>query len=697
MSFNNRYKVNQLFLWVRNLLYLAFFVLYFSGCIYFQSSTTDHPEYFDKVISHAVELRESGKVEKSIEYVDSVYSKYPNPGVGDLFRKYDHIRYCYFYDKKNYEEAMRYSDSSLFILQNYANEKKYMWSYASANFFKGDNFLEQKKYNDAFQSFYKGKLVAESIYDPCALSEFDSRLGLVCYKQANFLDASVYFKMAFDKINKCSKNFIYAYEQQRLLDNIALSFDKSNMPDSAIYYFNYALKFIEKNESIYPDKLDQFKAARGVIYGNIGDSYYKQFKIDTAEALLKKSIAINIQKGYDNQDARLNQLKLANLYLDSDRSSEAYNLITDVKISLDTLPQEEADFRWRYLRWKYYDKTKHLNEAYLALQSYNSLKDSLNEDNKKLVGTSIREEFENLERKHQLDFFKKSDELKRAYLAIVIVFSFFVILILISTWRNWKKTQRNLDKLDMLNKHISYQKMQLEHTLDILEQSNLEKDRIMKVVAHDLNNPLGATSNIADILLKEEGLTSDQREMITLIKTSVSNSIEMISDLVEAHLNSSETEIKKESVDINALLIECVELLRFKASEKKQTIELSNDENIILKINKEKIIRVVLNLIVNAIKFSPEGEVIKVSVKKQLNTIKVSVEDNGIGVPKENEEKIFDMFTSANRLGTAGEPSFGLGLSISKKIIEAHDGTIGFINKKSKGAIFYFILPIENN
>ena len=673
-------------------LILPFFSL-LSGCDFLSSSTNDHPEYFDKVFEKAIKIREHGNPDGSIAFVDSVFRVYPQPGIGDLFRKYDHIRYCYFYDKKDYDQAMRYSDSSLFVIQNYANKKKYMWSYASGHFFKGDNYLEQKKYNDAFQAFYKGKLIAESIYDPCALSEFDSRLALVCYRQGNFADAAVYFKMAFKKINTCDVNLIYVYEQQRLLDNLALSFDKSGMLDSAIYYYDYALKFINAHEKNYPEKADLFDKAKGVIYGNQGETYFKKGLIDTSETLLLKSININQRDGFDNNDARFSMIKLANLYLDQGNIQKAEILKDRVYNLLKLKPDLETDFRWRYLNWKFYDKTHQTDKAYRALQSYNSIKDTLTEDNKKLLGTSIREEFENLERQHQLEFFKKSDELKRAYLIIIVLVALFALLLLFITWKNWKRTQANLNRLDVLYKHISYQKIQLEDTLEVLEQNNKYKDRIIKVVAHDLINPLGAINNITQVLLTDKDLNEEQEEMVKLIKAASGNSIEMINDLLEIRFDNEQPEVKKEPKDIKALLKECVSLLQFKAKEKNQTLELSGDNDQIIPVNHEQITRVVLNLIVNAIKFSPNNEIIRIGLRKQHDGVKITVEDNGVGIDAENSEKIFEMFTSAKRTGTAGEPSYGLGLSISKRIVEAHGGTIGFITKKNKGSIFYINLP----
>jgi len=666
----------------------------FTSCQKFSSSSKDHPVYFDKIIDKSTKLREAGNVDKCIQYLDSAYAKSPKPGIGDLFKKYNLIRYCYFYDKKDYKSAMVYADSMLKVLEGHKNQKEYTWSYASANFTIGDIYFEQHKYNEAYQAMYKGKLIAEKVLDPCALSEYSSRLAMVCYKQSNFRNAIKYFKKAINEINYCKKDFVYVFEQQRLMDNIGLSFNKLNMADSASVYYGNAFKLILREETNYKDKADQFEQAKAVVYGNLAEVLMKMKNNDSAEVLLTKSISINIKRGFDNQDARFSQLKLADLYLETNRLDYAEKLLSEVRMSLDSLPQDETELRWRRLKWKYFDKAQRTGEAYMILQAYISLRDSLKQSHIGLMGISIDSELDNFEKEHQLDILKKADELKKAYL--IIGFSFFVIitLILFFTWRNWKRTQKNLAEMAKLNRHIFYQNHQFEITIEALEQSIKDKDRIMKVVAHDLNNPIAAIASISEMLLMEKGISIEHKDLLKLIKTSSINSIEMINDLVEALLNTSETELKREMVDLNVLIQESVDLLYFKAEEKDQKIVLDKQNKVIMNINREKIMRVVINLIVNAIKFSPFAATIKVGIEKNQGKVIISVADNGIGIPSEIEEIIFNMFTKAQRIGTNGEPSFGLGLSISKKIVESHKGNIGFKRNVGGGTIFYFELPI---
>jgi signal transduction histidine kinase len=150
----------------------------------------------------------------------------------------------------------------------------------------------------------------------------------------------------------------------------------------------------------------------------------------------------------------------------------------------------------------------------------------------------------------------------------------------------------------------------------------------------------------------------------------------------------------KEQADICALAKTTVELLRFKASEKNQTINLTIPQMpLILTINKEKIARVINNLVTNAIKFSKSGADIHVKLDIDSDGTRLSVADNGIGIPDDLKNKIFDLFTEAKRYGTSGEQPYGLGLSISRQIVEAHNGRIWFESIVGNGTTFYVYVP----
>lgn len=242
-----------------------------------------------------------------------------------------------------------------------------------------------------------------------------------------------------------------------------------------------------------------------------------------------------------------------------------------------------------------------------------------------------------------------------------------------------------------LNKKSREQNSQMKKTLGDLEQSQADNTRMMKIAAHDLRNPIGGITSVATLMLDDPNRSDEDRMMLELIKTSGQNSLELVSDLLQVHTHVED--MKKEPIDLYQMLYYCVDLMRFKAEAKMQQITL-HAAPVTLSVNREKMWRVVSNLIANAIKFSPTGANISVQMTENSNNVIIQVEDHGIGIPLEMKDKIFDMFTEAKRQGTAGEQAFGLGLAISKQIVEAHGGSIWFNSDKGNGTTFYVQLPL---
>jgi signal transduction histidine kinase len=178
-----------------------------------------------------------------------------------------------------------------------------------------------------------------------------------------------------------------------------------------------------------------------------------------------------------------------------------------------------------------------------------------------------------------------------------------------------------------------------------------------------------------------------------MIQQSSNNSLKLIQDLVQIHVPVSET--VKEPVELRDLLGYCIEMLHLKVSEKKQQISLEAVPANVLG-DSEKLWRVFSNLISNAIKFSPEKSKINVTLEMKGEEAIIAIRDHGIGIPENLQDKIFSMSPDAKRKGTAGEPSFGLGLAICKQIVEANNGKIWFESEVNKGTSFFVSFSSES-
>ncbi|MES2003804.1 MAG: tetratricopeptide repeat-containing sensor histidine kinase [Bacteroidota bacterium] len=293
-----------------------------------------------------------------------------------------------------------------------------------------------------------------------------------------------------------------------------------------------------------------------------------------------------------------------------------------------------------------------------------------------------------------LDYAVKDEQVKSltaksnyqvALLILAAIAFLLAIAVIISIRQNLKRTSR-------LHEQVSNQNNQMQKTLSALEQSQEDNTRMMQIVAHDLRNPIGAMYSATSILLDKSDRSDEERTLLEMIHTSGKNSLELVSNLLQVQFRAEG--LKKEPVDIGEMLHYCVSLLLNKAEAKNQQINLQTLD-IIVPASREKLWRVISNLIANAIKFSPSGAVIEVSMAYNTDRVRIMVFDHGIGIPPEIKEKVFDLLTKAKRKGTAGEEAFGLGLAIAKQIVEAHSGKIWFEDNAGGGTTFFVELPTE--
>jgi len=642
-------------------------------------------------------LLDSNKNDQGIHYLDSAFQQLPQPTAGDKFSYYA-FHYAHFQKVKHDPgKALLYADSMMMMVKKTHDKKYYAAHLAEAYYAKGDAYFDLNQFNDSFQCYYQGYLIGKNYLNNEALSDYTYRMGMIMYKKAHYKAAANYFTESYRQKNlpPAINNFTTFCRKQELLDNIGLCYKHTNNDDSALVYFNKALRFIDKGARMFPERKTYIAMARGVVYGNKADVYIQDGAYDKAIDLLKKSIDINLQKNFDNSDAEYTELKLGRIYADEHKNDLLLNLLGDLRRQLDTVKNTTAEAEWNRLMSNYYLQKHDLQNAIDYLQEYNLLKDSVSKQSNLLIESDVNQQLANYEKTQEIEQLSNDNKVQLISLYVIIAFALMALVIIFLIYRNWKVSKKDILTVNLLNKQIKEQNSILETTLNELRISSEEKDRIMRAVAHDLRNPIGGIASLTTLMANDK-YTEEQKKLINLIKETSYNSLELINEILEA-TNISSIELNLEQVDINSLVNNTVELLRFKASEKHQKIffePLSQQQY--LYISREKIWRVVSNLITNAIKFSTTGSSIFVKVEKKEGQVIISVKDHGIGIPNKLKDQVFNMFTSAQRPGTANEKSFGLGLSICRQIMEKSHGKIWFESDSKNGTIFYISLPLPD-
>lgn len=231
---------------------------------------------------------------------------------------------------------------------------------------------------------------------------------------------------------------------------------------------------------------------------------------------------------------------------------------------------------------------------------------------------------------------------------------------------------------------------QLKMRAEELAESNAELEQFAYIASHDLKEPLRMITSFLQILKKKYGENLDETAR-TYINYAVDGSFRMqqlIKDLLR-YSRTGREETKKEMVDLNNLVKEVELNLMKQIEENKAEIQVQMPLPV-LPVFRSEMIRLFQNLISNAIKFRKKEEhpVIKIAAEEGKTHWIISIEDNGIGIPKEHQQRIFDIF---RRLHTRQEyPGTGIGLAICKKIIKQHNGEIWVISEKARGSTFYF-------
>jgi two-component system, OmpR family, sensor histidine kinase VicK len=225
------------------------------------------------------------------------------------------------------------------------------------------------------------------------------------------------------------------------------------------------------------------------------------------------------------------------------------------------------------------------------------------------------------------------------------------------------------------------------------------KNAILEMMAHDLGGPLGAINGLATQLeeVADKNALKNIAEPARLIRKTAQKSIDLIHQLLEKeYLESPETALKKQRVE----LLEQIEFLldgyRSMDVKARKQFELKCDaDSVFVSIDQNKFLQVLNNLVSNAVKFTSENGHITIGVVRQTNTLLISVEDDGIGIPLDLQPFLFDRFTKARRPGLLGESTVGLGLSIVKRIVEMHRGRIWAESRENEGTRFYIEIPWE--
>jgi signal transduction histidine kinase len=235
---------------------------------------------------------------------------------------------------------------------------------------------------------------------------------------------------------------------------------------------------------------------------------------------------------------------------------------------------------------------------------------------------------------------------------------------------------------------------------DITELKELDKAKstFVSMVAHELRAPLAAIEGYLDVILDGVGIEDPQKvhKILGRSRERTRGLLALINDLLAiSRMQSGRVAKEREKLQVATLLKEVVELIKGEAIERQVVVSLETpDELPLISANREDLTRVFTNFLDNAIKYNRPGGKVFIRAKVNNAFIEVEIQDTGVGIPKKEIDKIFDEFYRVKSKETQGITGTGLGLTIAKKILEAHNGHIEAESKLHQGSTFRVLLPI---
>lgn len=296
--------------------------------------------------------------------------------------------------------------------------------------------------------------------------------------------------------------------------------------------------------------------------------------------------------------------------------------------------------------------------------------------------------FESKIKDREQEIHHRQYKLKMTYIyssLLIVVFLFFTIILFL---KNRKKR--------LLNKELQEKTAIISSQINELQLLNIEKDRLISIIGHDLRTPFNSILGFGELIHEEYELLS--KEEIHLysgyIIQSSNNTLQLLENLLLwAKIQQNRIVFLVKKVLLSDIINDVSRTLHNNLHNKEIKLLHHFDDTILVYADEEMLKTVMRNLIGNAIKFSNQGGIIELSVEQTDQEYKILVKDHGSGIKKHFKDQIFEIETSAIKSENSVGNGHGLGLILCKEIIEKHGGTIGVESEEGKGSTFYFSLP----
>lgn len=572
-------------------------------------------------------------------------------------------------------------------------------------------------YSDSAQPYYLEAIeLARNLNEPSLLAQNLTRLG-VYYRNNNLQDEALYYYEEALAVSERANNRI---QIGHALNSIGQIFYYQELYDEALNYYNRAGEYFQLENDL--EGLSYNLTGKSLVLGGLGKYPQAIEAIDAAISIRsdigneRQLIVSKFNKAQllldmgDLEAAEQDILSLLKYGKDNDyfRAMQALEQLATIQLARKQYVELEKTIETALE----YHQIKPNREAMVSILSNgvalaklqkNTIKgaylDSLLAEEKKQLNTQKTREYlakltiqrqkreiEQLNREN--DLIVKAEKFK-SYIFILFIAISFILFFLVVFYKRYLNQQREL------NQQLKVQKIKTEVQANELFKTNKIKDKILGILSHDLRGPLHSLQGMLELVSLKSLDQEEFERYIPQLSRDLENNVLLLENLLLWSKNQMQgMQTNKSSFDLTALVNDNFELIRSQSIFKKQVLINKLEPNTLIFADRNMIEIVIRNLLNNAIKFTSEGDEINVDAKKDNGEIIICVEDKGVGMSEEVQNKLFknDFYST---IGTNKEGGTGLGLMISKELVEHNKGRIWVESQPKKGSKFIFTIPLN--
>ncbi|HWZ97343.1 MAG TPA: response regulator [Candidatus Dormibacteraeota bacterium] len=245
------------------------------------------------------------------------------------------------------------------------------------------------------------------------------------------------------------------------------------------------------------------------------------------------------------------------------------------------------------------------------------------------------------------------------------------------------------------NRRLEAANQELIKAKEEAERGSKFKDQFLSTMSHELRTPLNAVLGFSDLLSDERygPLNERQKRYISHIHTGGKHLLTLISDILDlSKIEAGRMELAPENLSLELAFSEVLSVMRPLGDKKSHTLSQQVQPGLVVRADATRFRQVLMNLLGNAIKFTPEGGRIEINALRVGENVRIEVRDNGPGIPPEEQKRIFEAFYRLRESGARTEGT-GLGLAITHRLVELHGGELTLESEVGHGSCFHFMLP----